>query len=205
MGVGKHFRLGFIFVLVTVFAPFIVSADETARDKYYEMTKGQSDTGLTIVEYASFTCPHCATFHEEIIPFIEKEFIITGKAKFIYREVYFDAPGLWAGLLARCGSNEKYFGIVDLLYKKQEKWSSGKSEKEILSQLFSIGRQVGMTEKQINSCFQNKKKSLALIDAYLSNSKLDEITSTPSLLVNGNLIEYDSFDDLKGKLSKFLE
>ena len=205
MGIVKQLSLGVILVFVTAFAVSIVSANDYAPDEYHEMTKGNDDSDFTIIEYASFTCPHCATFHKEILPYLEQEFINTGKAKFIYREVYFDAPGLWAGLLARCGSKEKYFGIVDLLYKKQEKWASGETEKEVLNQLFVIGRQVGMTEDKINSCFQNKKKSLALIDAYLLNSKSDQITSTPSLLVNGKLIEYASFDDLKEKLSKFLE
>ena len=122
----------------------------------------------------------------------------------MYREVYFDAPGLWAGLLARCVSEDKYFGIVDLLYKKQDKWASGTSEKEILRELLAIGRQVGIEEEKINFCLQNKEKSLNLIDAYLTNSKLDNITSTPSLVINGELIDYASFDDLKTKIDGIL-
>ena len=168
------------------------------------MIDGDPDAQLTIVEYASFTCPHCASFHKEVLPQIKKKYIETGKAKFIYREVYFDAPGLWAGLLARCAGTEKYFGIVDLLYQKQEKWASKTSEKDILSELFAIGRQVGMEEKQINACLKNKDKSLVLIDAYLENSKSDEITSTPSLLVNGKLVSFTSFEDLELKLDDLL-
>ena len=75
---------------------------------------------------------------------------------------------------------------------------------EILEELLAIGRQVGMQEAQITSCLQNKKKSLNLIDAYLKNSKLDQITSTPSVIVGGELVAYDSFDDLKLKIDKIL-
>jgi len=169
------------------------------------MVKGNSDAKVTIVEYASFTCPHCATFHKEIFPQLREKYIDTGKVKFIYREVYFDAPGLWGGLLARCVSPEKYFGIVDLLYKKQSKWASGSTEKEILNELFSIGRQVGMEDEQINKCMQNKEKSLKMIDAYLENSKIDKITSTPSLVINGKLLKPNNFSDLAVEIDKILE
>ena len=157
------------------------------------------------MEYASFTCPHCATFHKEIFPQLREQYIDTGKVKFIYREVYFDAPGLWGGLLARCVGPEKYFGIVDLLYKKQSKWASGSTEKEILNELFSIGRQVGMEDEQINKCMQNKEKSLKMIDAYLENSKIDKITSTPSLVINGKLLKPNNFGDLAVEIDKILE
>ena len=86
-----------------------------------EMVRGKKNAPVTIIEYASFTCPHCATFHRDIFPKLEKEYIQTGKVRFVYREVYFDAPGLWAALVARCGGEDRYFGIIKLLYEKQ-KW-----------------------------------------------------------------------------------
>ena len=201
----KLLSMRFVAVCFAVVLPLIVIANDSNNEQYTDMIKGNTDTEFTIIEYASFTCPHCATFHEEVLPYIMKNFVDTGKATFIYREVYFDAPGLWAGLLARCVSPEKYFGIVDLLYSKQDKWASGSSEKEILNGLFSIGRQVGMKDKRINDCLQNKKKSLKMIDAYLKNSKSDGVTSTPSLVINGQLIEYTSFDDLKAKVDNIFD
>ena len=182
----------------------ISGAETRGTNQYHDMVKGNVDSAFTIVEYASFTCPHCATFHKEVLPYLEKKYIETGKVKFVYREVYFDAPGLWAGLIARCVNQDKYFGIVDLLYEKQNKWASGSSEKEILRELLAIGRQVGMEEEEINFCLQNKEKSLNMIDAYLMNSKLDNITSTPSLVINGELIDYTSFADLKTKIDSIL-
>jgi protein-disulfide isomerase len=184
---------------------FSVSSESENQNNYEDMVKGSSDAKVTIVEYASFTCSHCATFHKEIFPKLKDQYIDMGKVRFIYREVYFDAPGLWAGLLARCVAPEKYFGVVDLLYKKQSKWASGSTEQEILSELFSIGRQVGMKDERINQCMQNKEKSLKMIDAYLENSKLDEITSTPSLVINGKLFKNLQFDDLKAELDILLD
>lgn len=201
-------RLNFKIILaITIlgFASNAVFSENYKENIYLDMVKGNSDAKVTIVEYASFTCPHCATFHKEIFPQLREQYIDTGKVKFIYREVYFDAPGLWGGLLARCVSPEKYFGIVDLLYKKQSKWASGSTEKEILNELFSIGRQVGMEDEQINKCMQNKEKSLKMIDAYLENSKIDKITSTPSLVINGKLLKPNNFGDLAVEIDKILE
>ena len=105
-------NLSFQVILVVAifgFSPFALLAENNKQNNYEDMIKGASDAKVTIIEYASFTCPHCATFHKDIFPKLKKEYIDTGKVKFIYREVYFDAPGLWAGLLARCVSSEKIF------------------------------------------------------------------------------------------------
>jgi len=196
-----------IILAITIlgFASNAVFSENYKENIYLDMVKGNSDAQVTIVEYASFTCPYCATFHKEIFPQLKEQYIDTGKVKFIYREVYFDAPGLWGGLLARCVSPKKYFGVVDLLYKKQSKWASGSTEKEILNELFSIGRQIGMEDEQINKCMQNKEKSLKMIDAYLENSKIDKISSTPSLVINGKLLKPNNFDDLAAEIDKILE
>jgi protein-disulfide isomerase len=195
-----------VFTIITIFGMVILPtfAENNESNIYVDMFKGPADSKVTVVEYASFTCPHCATFHKEVFPELNKQYIETGKVKFIYREVYFDAPGLWAGLLARCVDPNKYFGVIDLLYQKQSKWASGSTEKEVLSELFSIGRQVGMEDEQINKCMQNKEKSLKMIDAYLANSKSDQITSTPSLVVNGKLFKNTNFNDLKEEIERIL-
>ena len=192
-------------ITILGFTNLALFAENNNQNQYEDMVKGADDAQVTIVEYASFTCPHCATFHKEIFPKLKKQYIETGKVKFIYREVYFDAPGLWAGLLARCISSQKYFGVVDLLYNKQDRWASGSTEQEILKELFSIGRQVGLEDEDINHCMQNKEKSLNMIDAYLENSKLDKITSTPTIVINGKLFKNTNFADLKGEIDRLLE
>ena len=206
MSILRKLMLKAILVISIIgLVPLALFAENNDSNDYEDMVKGADNAQVTIVEYASFTCPHCATFHDEIFPKLKKQYIETGKVKFIYREVYFDAPGLWAGLLARCISPQKYFGVVDLLYNKQDKWASGSTEQEILKELFSIGRQVGLADEDINQCLQNKEKSLNMIDAYLENSKLDKIVSTPSLVINGKLFKNTNFDDLKGEIDRLLE
>ena len=182
-----------------------VFAESSSTDEYQDMRKGNIEAQVTVIEYASFTCPHCATFHLEVFPKLDSEYILTGKVKFIYREVYFDAPGLWAGLLARCSNPKSYFGVVDLLYKRQNAWTKGSSEQEILSGLFAIGRQLGLKEHQIIECMQNEKKALNLVQAYQKNSKADGISSTPSFVINGELFKNLTYFEMKEELDKLLK
>ena len=105
------------------YSSLIAFADENAEVNIVEMTLGSEEAEVDIVEYASYTCPHCATFHTEIYPRLKKDYIETGKVRFIYREVYFDKYGLWASMIARCAGPEKFFGLTDLIYKSQEKWT----------------------------------------------------------------------------------
>ena len=81
---------------------------------------GEADAPVTIVEYASFTCPHCAHFHDDVFKKLKADYIDTGKVQFVYREVYFDRYGLWAAMMARCGGEMRYFGITDMLFDTAE-------------------------------------------------------------------------------------
>ena len=88
-------------------APIFAENTTTNPIDIPDMEMGSDDAPITIIEYASYTCPHCASFHKNVFPSLRKNYIETGKVKFIYREVYFDGPGRWAALLARCGGAKK--------------------------------------------------------------------------------------------------
>ena len=85
---------------------------------------GNPDAAVTVIEYASFTCPHCREFHDAVWPQLKKNYVDTGKIKFVMREVYFDRYGLWAGMVARCGGELRYYGIVDILFNTQKDWAA---------------------------------------------------------------------------------
>ena len=108
-----------------------------------EMSLGNPDAAVTVIEYASFTCPHCRNFHMGPYKDLKADYIDTGKIHFIYREVYFDRYGLWAGMLARCGGEERYFGLVDLIYESQSVWAQGASPAEVADNLRRLGRTAG--------------------------------------------------------------
>ena len=96
--------------LAVAVAPGLSLAQDDPR--VGERTMGSPDAPVTLVEYAMFTCPHCANFHKEVFPRIKEEYIDTGKVRLVYREVYFNRPSLWAAMIARCAPPERYFGIA---------------------------------------------------------------------------------------------
>lgn len=150
-----------------------------------DMVKGSPDAPVTVVEYASFTCPHCRTFHMQTFPQIRENFIETGKVKFILREVYFDRFGLWAGMIARCAGPERYFGVVDMIFEKQAEWLSGGDPSVIVENLKSLGRRAGLTNAEMDACLQDEDFAKALVEAYQKNATADKIEATPTLLING--------------------
>ena len=111
-----------------------------------EMVLGNADAPITIVEYASFTCPHCAHFHETVFKDLKKDYIDTGKVKFVYREVFFDRYGLWAAMVARCGGETRYFGINAMLFEQQKTWAGTDDPATAVENLKKIGRTAGMDD-----------------------------------------------------------
>ena len=168
------------------------------------MTLGNPDAPVKIVEYASFTCPHCATFHLDVLPNIKKKYLDKGLVQLEYREVYFDGPGLWAGLLARCKGNEKYFPMIDLIFKNQEDWAKGNID-NVKDGLLSMGRQAGLTDEESLACMQDDNLAEELVVLFQENAKRDNISSTPSFLINGQLVKNLPFPEFEELIEKYLE
>lgn len=161
-----------------------------------EMFLGEEDAPITLIEYASFTCPHCATFHTNVFKHLKKDYVDTGKVKFVFREVYFDRYGLWAGMVARCGDGSRYFGIVDLIFDHQREWAQGEPA-QIANNLRKFGKQAGLDDATLDTCLTDGEKAAALTAVYQENAKADAIRSTPSLVINGTLHNNMSYTDLK--------
>ena len=155
--------------------------------EYVEMTLGNPDAKVVLTEYASFTCPHCATFHETAYPQLKRDYIDTGKVLFRIREIYQFRPGIWAAILARCGGRERYFGIVDLLFQKQASWSTPTDAADVVSRLSEIGRAAGLTQDQITACFTDAENAELLYSVSIKNQNADNVVATPSFTINGNL------------------
>jgi hypothetical protein len=90
-----------------------------------EMVLGDPDAPVELIEYSSFTCPHCRNLHATVVPQLMADYVDTNRIRYVYREVYFDRFGLWASMVARCGGPERFFGIVDLIYEQQPEWTQG--------------------------------------------------------------------------------
>ncbi|WP_298859334.1 DsbA family protein [uncultured Sulfitobacter sp.] len=169
-----------------------------------DMISGNPDATVEVIEYASFTCPHCATFHTGAFKKLKSEYIDTGKIKFIYREVYFDRFGLWASLIARCGGEEKFFGIADLIYADQDGWSRAGDPAAIVEELRKIGRLAGLDNETLEACLQDGDRAQNLVAWYQENAKADGIDSTPSFVINGKKHANMSYEDMKAIIDEAL-
>jgi protein-disulfide isomerase len=175
-------------------APEVTLASSEAAD-VTEMALGAEDAPVTIIEYASFTCPHCATFHDTVFKQLKSEYIDTGKVRFIYREAYFDRFGLWASMVARCGGPERFFGITDLIYSGQSDWTQAGEPGMIADELRKIGRLAGLGADQVEACLTDGEKAQALVSWYEANQAEDNIRATPSFVINGELHSNMPFAD----------
>ena len=159
-------------------------------EKPYEvpdMAVGNPDAPVTIYEYASATCPHCADFHVNEWPQIKKEYVDTGKVRFVFREFPLDQVALAAFMLTRCaagGDREKYQAVLDSIFKTQREWAKNPREG-----LMKIMRMAGMDEKKFEACLKDEKLAKALVNGARNASRDFKVQSTPTFFINGRKVE----------------
>ena len=172
---------------------------------YLEMQKGENSAPVVMIEYASLTCSHCAEFYKSVFPKLKKNYIDKGLLRLVHREIYFDRAGLWAALIARCSNNnDKYFGILKILYEDQAKWSRSSDNDTIVEELLKISAKSGMSRESAISCLEDEKKALDLVKEFKSYVKEDEIESTPTFIINGSKYSNRSFEDIKEIIDQIL-
>src|SRR6056297_344861 len=185
-------------------APVAAQESESESASVREMAIGEPDAPVTVIEYASFTCPHCATSHKTVFPELKRAYVDTGKVRFVYREVYFDRPGLWASLVARCGGGAHFFDIVDRIYSTQAEWTAVDDPASMVAGLREIGLSFGLTEPQLESCISDQQKAEALVQWFRDNARADEISSTPSFVINGEKFSNMPFETLSAEIDSRL-
>ncbi|MBN9889714.1 DsbA family protein [Salipiger abyssi] len=180
--------------------PGAASAQEAAEEvTVTDMTLGDPDAPVEVIEYGSFTCPHCAAFEETVFPQIKENYVDTGKVKFTFREAYFNKFDMWASLMARCGGEMKYFGIVDMIYSGQDDWARKGSEAEVADALRKIGRLAGIENDALDACMSDGEQLKALVTWYQANVEKDGFNSTPSFVIDGELytnMSYSKFAEI---------
>ncbi len=178
------------------------STEDTGESKIVEMTLGNPDAKVHVIEYASFTCPHCANFEKTVFPDLRKNYIDAGKVQFTFRDVYFDRYGLWASMVARCDPM-RYFGVQHLVFEDIAAWASGEPA-QVADGLRKIGRQAGLTDDQVNACMQDAGKAQELMAWYEANAEKDGIDATPSFIINGQKYSNMSYADFAKVLDEKL-
>ncbi|MCY4541843.1 MAG: DsbA family protein [Rhodobacteraceae bacterium] len=178
--------------------------DEAQAGQYPIMSLGSESAQVTVTEYASLTCPHCASFHARVFPTLKQNYIDTGKIRYEVVEVYFNRYGLIASVVARCGGPDKYFDLIDLMYAKQPEWSSQPTGNKMLMRLSSLARSVGVSEEQLNQCIRDEEMVETLVSGSDKLMSRHGISSTPSFVINGKTYKNMSYDEMAGIIDEAL-
>ncbi len=185
------------------------AAAETATPSgplYAERQMGNPKAPIKMYEYFSLTCPHCAKFYQETFPQLKADYIDTGKVLFISRDFPFDKPGLQAAEMVRCAPPERYFALVDMLFKAQEQWALSTDP---VASLKPLGKFAGMSEAELNACFANKDLETFIVAGVQKASETYKVVSTPTFILNDGAdridgaVSYDKFKaTIEGMLAK---
>jgi protein-disulfide isomerase len=160
---------------------------EDARDLPMEVTAedkilGSSDAPVTIIEYASLTCPHCAAFHRETLPKLKSDWIETGKVRLVYRDFPLDGAALAAAVVAHCAPPDRYFPMIGLLFERQDEWAVEDQWRERLTQLAGVA---GMDKASVDACLADEARKNGVVETAEKAQATYGISSTPSFIVNG--------------------
>lgn len=180
-------------------APLAARAEPVLGD----VVLGDPKAPVLVIEYASFTCPHCASFHAQTFKPFKTDYIDTGKVRFVLREVYFDRFGLWASMVARCGGAAAYYPIAGQFFETQKIWTKAD---DIADAIKKVGRLNGLSGPQIEACLGDQGMAKSLVDAYQGYLAKDAIDSTPTFVIEGKTrdraegeMSYDAFKALVDK------
>jgi protein-disulfide isomerase len=167
-----------------------------------ELTVGDP-SGVPVVEYGSLTCPHCATFSREIFPELKKDYIDTGKVRFIFREFSRNSLDVAAFLLARCVGDDKAFAAVELLFSQQDKWAFVDKP---LEPLIAAMRPAGLTHDQAMACLKDQAKADAMLAVEKRATDEIKMTGTPTFVIDGKVYGGElSIDQLKAILDPIIK
>jgi len=147
---------------------------------------GKSDAPITIVEYASLNCPHCAHFALDVLPTVKEKWIDTGKAKLVVRDYPLDEQALRAAMVTRCAPPDRYYALVDTFLQAQPKWVGARDYRETLARLAKLG---GMSQKQFDSCIDDAALANKLAETRLVADQQLGVDATPTFFINGTRFE----------------
>ncbi|MBV6656465.1 MAG: DsbA family protein [Devosiaceae bacterium] len=147
-----------------------------------DITLGDPDAPVVIVDYSSMTCPHCARFHTAALPAIKENYIDQGNAYYVFREFPLDARARAASMLARCADDALYHDVIDILFERQREWAAAGNPAEAL---FDIVGQAGYTQETFNACLTNRDLEQAIVAGAERGSSEFGVASTPTIFING--------------------
>lgn len=177
-----------------VWLPLVLTQSSAAEPE--EQALGDANAPVTIIEYASLTCPHCATFHDDVLPELKEKYIASGQVRLVYRDFPLDQRALEAAALAHCVAPERYFGFLEVLFETQATWAQADS----LTPLRRLGRLAGLKEEQMDQCLDDQELMDGILEKRLIAQNQHDVSSTPSFVIDGEThagaLDIESFSAL---------
>lgn len=176
-----------------------IDVDSIMQDRFI----GNADAPVTVVEYASMTCSHCANFHNEKLAAVKQELIETGEVKFIFREFPLDAVALRASMMARCAPQDKFFGLLQVLFANQRRWVGADDP---IKAMAKMGKLAGISDARFEACLMSKDLETAILEGRQTATTEFKVNSTPSFVfdngahVESGAIDVNRFKEIIGKL-----
>ncbi|HMO85205.1 MAG TPA: DsbA family protein [Lacipirellulaceae bacterium] len=178
-------RRRFVASIAFVLAASLLSSPVDAQEAVLsDMALGSAQARVTIIEYASMTCPHCAEFHIKLLPALKEKYINTGAVRLVYRDFPLDGLAMRAAMTARCAGPERYFGFVDLFYQQQSSWTRAKDQIGALQQLSRIG---GLTPEKFKTCLDNGALQEYVVKSRQQGEAEFGVSGTPTFVIEGKV------------------
>jgi len=202
---------GFILVLgmVSTIGSSARAAEQTLEEMLADRVLGDPEASVTIYEYSSLACPHCATFHSEVLPKVKEKYIDTGKAKLVFRDFPTGGDGgsraTIAAMLARCAPTEQYFGFLDVLFRTQANWFSAPDPIAALGQIGQLG---GMGAEAFDACMNNETLFQGIRNAQVRYGKDLHVESTPTFIFNDDeerIVSNRGWEEFDAVMSELVE
>lgn len=163
----------------------VVGIQQAHATEWKEHVLGGENAPVTMIEYASLTCPHCAAFHNEVLPEIKEKLIDTGKLKLVFRDYPLDAVALRAAAVAQCAGDDRYFGVLSMLFKSQLSWARSEDPIEGIKQVVRFG---GMNSDAVDACLADQAMIDAIVASRMKGEQEFNVSSTPSFILDGETI-----------------
>jgi protein-disulfide isomerase len=180
-----------------------------------ELVIGKPDAPVTIVEYASMTCSHCASFHNNVLPALKEKYIDKGQVKLIFREFPLDDRAALASMTARCAGPEKALPLISALFARQDDWAQSKSIDELRGKLFAYGQQTGLTKQAFDACIPmgnesklSPAKEKLLTDILMVRKRANEtfgVAQTPTFFINGKKLDGVTIEDFDKAIAPLIK
>ncbi len=170
-------QLGFL----TIGLAFAAGAGRSWAGEVGETAIGDPNAPVTMIEYSSLSCPHCANFHNNIYPELKKRYIDTGKLRMIFRDFPLNQTAVQATVVAHCGGPERYIGFIDVMFKTQATWARSQ---DTVSELKKLARLGGLREEQVDACLNDQNLVDNILKGRLAWQNEHNVQSTPTFVIN---------------------